>query len=183
MKIILSVALVTFLFLQTSTSQETNYQELTQIIIGEEYTDKDVQIIKEEISKSKKKKDILKLPKTKRYLNSKVDIDGVKVSESCAELFTNRKKNKRLFEILEKEIIQLKEKYEKIEASSSQIQELNVKIKNSNAIIGKYNEATDGFKMCLMTQREIRNDYEDTIDDIYKAYTIRKSSLPVANNN
>jgi len=183
MKASLSLALIALFFIQTSKSQETNFQEITQIVIGEDYTVEDIAIIKQEILNSKKKKALLKLPKMNHYINAVVEINGREITKSCANSYKAKLENLNLVNTMQKEIKELKKKHEQTKPSSGEASALNKKIEKFNALIDQHNETVYNFKMCLMTHKEVVNDYEDLKDELSNAYHAKKNTISVAIND
>lgn len=183
MKTILNFSIVTLFFLQISIGQETNYAEITQIVVGDNYSDKDVQIITEEIENSRQRRTFSKLAKTKKYVNSTVEINGREINKSCSDYYRLIHAKEDLVDNLYDEIQLIKKNHKEAKPSNSQIDMLNKKVLQFNSLNKEHNINIDNYKMCLMSHREVRDDYNRNVKKLYEAYAIKKSNLASNNEN
>ncbi len=182
MRTTLNLTFLALFFIQISFSQEINYKEVTQIILGEYHTEEDVQIIKEEIESSNKQKIVKRLLKMNSYLNEAnetVNIDGYEISKACSDLYIAQEKNDDQIKKLKQEVQLLNQRYKEIDPSNYEIVQLNKKTEKCNILIQEQNEAIDNFRMCMMTQREVVKDFDKIIEDLYVAYKAFKAKKPV----
>lgn len=182
MRTTLNLAFLAFFFIQISFSQEINYKEVTQIIIGEYHSEEDVLIIKEEIESSNKQKIVRKLLKMNNYLNEAnetVNINGNEISKACSDLYIARDKHDDQITKLKQEVQLLNQRYKEIDPSNYEITQLNKKAEKCNLLIREQNEAIDNFRMCMMTQREVVKDFDKIIEELYLAYKAFKAKKPV----
>ncbi|WP_299886531.1 hypothetical protein [uncultured Lacinutrix sp.] len=182
MRTILHLTLVIFLFTQTTFSQEINYQEVTKIVVGEQYSDEDVQIVKEEIVKSGKQNAAIKLLDLNNSLFLTANVEGRKITKACVSTYIAKEKNREYVEKLYKEVLALKKKAESNNSSRSELIKLNDQIKKYNSLNDKQTKAVSNYNKCMNKQRALKKEYNDITDNLYKVYTIKKTTA-IANNN
>lgn len=181
MKITLTLSLIALLFTQTSNSQIINYQQIALIVIGEDYSEEDTQIIKENIKTNKDEKLASRLLELDNKLYKKFVAQGTRTIP-CEELQNSIAKNKQPLKSLRKEIEKLKSQFKK-KADEKDLVSINKKIVNYNSLNEKQNNTIKNYKDCRKQRKLNKEEYNKISGAFFKAYSLKKDSISSIEND
>lgn len=175
MRTTFSLVFLSLFVVQLSYSQLINYEQITLIVVGEDYSKEDIQIIKGNIKTDKDKEQVLKLLSLDNMLNEKF-VDQATRSNPCEKYDVNFNQNKKKLKLLGLEIQELNNKYTQ-DKTPENGENLNKKIEIYNALKDKQNLEVANFNSCIDQKKRNKDEFIEISDVLYKAYSLKKNAI------